>query len=67
MPVNPTPENWENMESAYQEKYAEFIPPVNESYTNKDGISIIFKPVKNVENNIDMGDAYVWISHVISV
>ena len=60
MPVNPTPENWEDMESAYQEKYAEFIPPVNESYTNKDGISIIFKPVKNVENNIDMGDAYVW-------
>ena len=60
IPVNPTPENWENIESAYQEKYTEFIPPLNETYTNKDGISIIFKPIKNVENNIDMGDAYVW-------
>lgn len=60
IPVNPTPENWENIESAYQEKYTEFIPPLNETYTNKDGISIIFKPIKNVEDNIDMGDAYVW-------
>lgn len=60
IPLNPTPENWENMESVYQEKYAEFIPPVSEIYTNNEGVSIYFTPIKDISNNVDMGDAYVW-------